>query len=659
MNMRFFLTLTVFLFCQWSVAQDSDKIHWADNYLDGLTVATVESRFKAATKALADARDVQDRKSEAIACTELGRLHTFRSEYDRAMDKLIRALAIEDSLTLQQLRVQTYFYMAQVFKAVGDYHKAIQFLEQASLENESFNDITTLTLILNELGQVNALLGRRETAADQYALALEYTEQLNHLVFKAEILFHLGELQRMNGDYTQSLETFKRSLQVRRLMHDRRNEARCLNTIGNLYILMKNDERAQANFEAAIEIYQSLDDKTGLTVAYNNLGSFFYRQKQYDKAIPQLVSGLRIARDIQDQEELLKSYDYLSQCYRGLQNYEQALSYRDLYTALSDFLVQENSERQLVEKENRYVIDQKESQIDNLELAKAQRERELLEEKQFRNLLLVIIAAGAVIGVLILVLYRQIRRANKKLKEVNLTIQQQNEQLQQLNATKDKFFSIISHDLRGPLNSLTSFSGLLINHTDSLSKEEIQHLAKDLDKSLKNLFALLENLLEWSRSQTGRIEFTAAPFNINEVLEENKVLLSQQAQAKSILIKNNATDVLTVLAHRNSITTVVRNLVSNAIKFTMPEGTVTVDAVLQEEEVVVSVQDTGVGMPKQVLDKLFRIDAKHTTAGTAKEKGTGLGLILCKEFVEKNGGRIWVESEEGKGTIFYFTIKAQ
>ena len=178
--------------------------------------------------------------------------------------------------------------------------------------------------------------------------------------------------------------------------------------------------------------------------------------------------------------------------------------------------------------------------------------------------------------------------------------------------------------------------------------------AKDFDKSLKNLFALLENLLEWSRSQTGNIEFTPEPFDLGAVLEENRTLLKTQADNKKISIVMRKHEVLVFEAHKNSVTTVVRNLISNAIKFTPDEASITLKLQRNGSDVMVSVSDNRVGMNVDVANKLFRIDAKLSTKGTANEKGTGLGLILCKEFIEKNGGRIWVKSKEGEGSVFIF-----
>jgi signal transduction histidine kinase len=235
-------------------------------------------------------------------------------------------------------------------------------------------------------------------------------------------------------------------------------------------------------------------------------------------------------------------------------------------------------------------------------------------------------------------------------------IQQKNLELEESNNTKDKFFSIIGHDLKSPINSLSSFSMLLIDHMESLSKDEIKMLARDVDKSLKNLSALLDNLLQWSRSQTGAIEFHPHDFDVSVLIQGNKDLLQPQAETKQIRIELANPHSLVVRAHVESVDTVIRNLMSNAIKFTARGGRVTVMAEKSRDEVIVSIMDTGVGIPLSIVDKLFRIDVRHSTNGTANEKGTGLGLVLCKEFVEKNGGNLGVQSIEGQGSTFYFTL---
>jgi len=231
-------------------------------------------------------------------------------------------------------------------------------------------------------------------------------------------------------------------------------------------------------------------------------------------------------------------------------------------------------------------------------------------------------------------------------------------QLKELVATKDKFFSIISHDLKNPFNTLIGFSDLLLARLHLLSTEKINDYAVQINRAAKNGFNLLENLLQWSRSQTGKIVWKPEPFRLKKLIEDNLALLNPSAIKKNIRLQAEYQDDIFVFVDINMVTTVVRNLISNAIKFTNNEGEINLTVSHKAEEcfVTICVSDNGVGIDAEDLNKLFRIDVHHVTTGTAQEQGTGLGLILCKEFVLKNGGTIWVESEIDKGSRFYFTV---
>lgn len=644
---------------QFSPAQqniEQQSIQWYERFFRERE-NSAENDLKQATANLEEAVDARDPKAEAKASKALGLIHLTRThDYEKAMDFFIRALAIEDSLALRQDQVYTFLAMAQVFEEAGDPYKSLELLEQAHTLNDQFRNIDLLVLILNKLGKTNASIGRVDAAFENYEMVLSYKDEVADARYEAEALFNIAHLRTDQGKYDDALETHKRALSIRREIRDRKNEALSLNDIGELYRLMKNTEKALANHVVALEIRQAAGDKRDIAESYNNIGVLYFQQKNFERSIANLLLGLSAARDAQAREQIRRSYDYLSQCYSALGDYKKALAYKDDFVLINDFIQNEKTEQRLLATQNRYAMDQKQSQIERLDAIRAQREKELQAQKQFRNFLVALIALAVVIVLLTLYLYIVKQRSNKRLQVVNAKVQQQNLELQDLNATKDKFFSIISHDLKGPLNSFTSFSGLLINHTDSLSKDEIKMLAKDLDKSLKNLFSLLENLLEWSRSQTGNIEFKPERFDLSAVLQQNKELLQAQAQNKKITLESDYADTLTVNAHKHSVNTVVRNLVSNAIKFTPEGGTITLGMKQSANQVIVSIKDNGVGMPPEVIQKLFRIDTKHTTKGTADEKGTGLGLILCKEFIEKNGGKIWVESEVGKGSVFSFTL---
>ncbi|MBI5729989.1 MAG: PAS domain S-box protein [Ignavibacteriales bacterium] len=230
------------------------------------------------------------------------------------------------------------------------------------------------------------------------------------------------------------------------------------------------------------------------------------------------------------------------------------------------------------------------------------------------------------------------------------------EELKQLNSTKDKFFSIIAHDLRNPFITILGFSDLL--HTDyaELSDEERLFYLDEMKKSAEISHNLLQNLLQWSRSQTGRIEFNPQKLNLFNIVQGNTDLLKASAERKQIHISHNITEGVFVAADEDMLNTIIRNLLTNALKFTEKGGKVEITAFKQNSFIEISVSDTGVGMSNSVRESLFKLDATHSSFGTDNEAGTGLGLILCKEFVEKNGGTIKVESELGKGTRFIFSL---
>ncbi len=228
--------------------------------------------------------------------------------------------------------------------------------------------------------------------------------------------------------------------------------------------------------------------------------------------------------------------------------------------------------------------------------------------------------------------------------------------LKNLNATKDKFFGIIAHDLRNPFTTLLGASELLTSQAENYDLANIKKFSKILNESAKQGYALLENLLEWARAQTGSLTYTPQAINIKELVSENISYIKVYATNKQINLQSEIKEDAQVVADRNMLNTVLRNLLHNALKFTYPGGSVSITAESNHQHMLLSVKDTGMGIPKKDIDKLFRIDVKYTNQGTAQERGTGLGLILCKEFVEKHGGTIWVESTLKKGSEFKFTI---
>lgn len=234
-------------------------------------------------------------------------------------------------------------------------------------------------------------------------------------------------------------------------------------------------------------------------------------------------------------------------------------------------------------------------------------------------------------------------------------LEKSEKELKELNSSKDKFFSIIAHDLKAPLSGFIGLSNELSDNADTLSPEEVKEHAKSMNDSAKNIYQLLENLLEWSRTITGKKQVTKDNLNPHIIAETLIGLFKDVSKSKNVSLINEFDSKVYLYGDANMFTTILRNLISNSIKFTQ-DGEISVGMSEVDGMAQVFVKDTGVGMKEETKAKLFRIDQNVTELGTNQEKGTGLGLILCKEFVEKNGGNIWVESELGKGTTFYFTF---
>jgi len=228
--------------------------------------------------------------------------------------------------------------------------------------------------------------------------------------------------------------------------------------------------------------------------------------------------------------------------------------------------------------------------------------------------------------------------------------------LKELNATKDKFFSIIAHDLKSPYNSILGFSELLIEKIKDKDFNEIETYAAIIQKSAWRALNLLTNLFMWTKLQTGKMEFHPQEKDIVSLINESVELLAESALLKSITIYQFSPDSFHVMIDENMISSVLRNLLSNAIKFTQPNGKITISAIPKEHELEISVADNGIGMDQDKIEKLFRIDEPFTTPGTEGEEGSGLGLVLCHEFVTKHGGSIRAESEAGRGCNFIFTL---
>jgi len=254
------------------------------------------------------------------------------------------------------------------------------------------------------------------------------------------------------------------------------------------------------------------------------------------------------------------------------------------------------------------------------------------------------------------VIEESLASSNREIQKQKVELEEQRNELEQLNATKDKFFSIIAHDLRSPTATLITLSEMLVSDLESFDIATLQELIGDLRQVAHNNLKLLNSLLEWARLQQGRIPFEPKEIQINELIKDVVVTYAQNAKDKEIELKADMGEDFNVFADSNMVSSVLRNLVNNALKYTSKKGSVILSVKQEGEMLRLCVQDTGRGLSEENIKKLFRLDCHFSTTGTANEMGTGLGLILCREFVEKQGGVLEVESIKDQGSIFSFTL---
>lgn len=616
---------------------------------------------KSAEKMLGLAMQQGDKKYLVKAQRYLGlSISHLSSEHDKALDKCFEVEKTAHFHGFINELILTKLAIADIYRQIGNNTMALKYQLDAYHLSDSINSASLQSHALINLSQTYMELDEVDKAELYLKDALRNANLHEQEELIADIHVQFGNLYSHALNYEEALEHFSKAQNAYREKHQDMQVAIALNKMGDCYFhLDRNDMSFQCHLEA-LEIRNRIDDHRGKSESYNKIGLLCIENEEFERAIRNLKIGLANAEKVNSNTLMQESFDYLSQAYMKLNDYENAILYTNNYVEISDLIYTEANERKIEEITNQKEIERREEEIRSLEQESKQKERELTNSRSFNALLVALLIVILISTVFFVRSYREKKKINKALQRINDKVIKQNEELSELNKTKDKFFSIIGHDLKGPLNSLTSFSQLLINHTASLTEEEIRTIAKDLDKSLKNLYELLENLLGWARSQTGRMEFTPQEFNLADVVRENIRLLSKAALNKKIKIERLVDDELWVYADLNSVRTVIRNLLSNAIKFTGENGVISIFADEWKDRIEIGIQDTGVGMSESVLNKIFDIGAKQTTLGTNKEKGTGLGLILCKEFVERNYGTLSVASKPGLGSTFKFSLpKAQ
>jgi signal transduction histidine kinase len=429
--------------------------------------------------------------------------------------------------------------------------------------------------------------------------------------------------------------------------------------IGNVYKEMGNFKQAEIHFKKSYEIYKDEKKYVEMTAAIISLGDISLNNKDIKSAKKYYLKSLDIATKKDLKISQMESYKGLSYILSIQKDYKGAYDYYQKYIAERDLIYAEERMNEIQKIQSKMDLEKQDIQINLLtkeqEVAKITRER---DQVWFYALVL---GLFVLIGVLFL-LYNRYRlkkeltevlsSKNNDMQKIIVELKESEKQLVELNSTKDQFFSIISHDLKGPINSLKGYLSLVKAFPDNFSANDLRDFAVRMDGSVKNLSQLLNNLLEWAMVQTGAIKTRIEKFDVNEVINHKVELYTPQIAAKSITLNFFKNRDVFAMADKNMIEFVIRNLLHNAIKFTKSEGTIDIEVTVKDGFVNIKISDSGIGMDEQALQSLFNANRRYIQEGTNNERGSGLGLILCKDFVTRNNGKILVESMPNKGSKF-------
>lgn len=556
------------------------------------------------------------------------------------------------------------------YRIKSDYPKALEYHFKALKINEELDNKNGIATNLANIGIDYWNQSDYEKTLEYYFKALKINEELENKSGIANNLGNIGLVYDVQEDYPNALKYYFKSMEIQKELGEKSGVATNLGNIGIIYGRQSNYTDALEYFFKALKIEEELGDKNGIAINLGNIGYVYGLQSNYTKALEYYFKSLKIAKELGDRTGVQILYNNISDIYELQNNHAKALEYYKKHVALKDSIFNEESKTKIanLEAKRENELKQKEILI-------------LTKENQYKtNMTYVLFAISALILIILVVLYFfyknkknshsaleaknkiindaniELEALNKDLNDKNRLISKSEQKLKEANASKDKFFNIIAHDLKNPLGSFKQLTALLLKDYNSFTTEERVEFIDLMNKSAQNLYELLENLLEWSRCQTDKIEYNPQKFDVSAILKNNVELLGQIASNKGVELSMDSPTNLFAYADVNMITTVIRNLASNAIKFTPGGEKVVLTARKKNDNIEISVIDTGVGISEKDQKKLFRLDVQHTTRGTSNEKGTGLGLILCKDFIEKNLGEIWVESETGKGSTFKFTI---
>jgi signal transduction histidine kinase len=542
-------------------------------------------------------------------------------------------------------------YDVQGFLAKGLYHY-LEAMKGYELEDDKEGLVATLS----NLAHIYRARGEHREAIRYFEQA-SVIEQ-NHLEIKKPhyFLVNIAEEHTRLGEYTQALQLLREAGRVLNALPIPDDEDLLIwldmeRVGGEIFLLTGQYQEAIRSLEKALDLAIRTDYKEKEGPVQIMLARVYFETKAFTKAEQLLMQARVIAEETSSYNMMRDVYNLLSKVAEARGTYTNAYAYLQKYLAANDSVLSIEGAKRMSEMQAEYDTEKKEATIRLLEQEnEIQQLRVTKRETQF--------GLTALLAVFLLLATALFFNRYRLKRQTAMLLAGKNQELSRVNATKDKFFAILAHDLRNPVSSFHNISQQLKSNIHRINKEDLTYYLDELTRGAQTIHQLLLNLLDWARSQRGEVQMLPEELTPGELVEEATEAVAAGLREKQLRLSTDLRDEQPLVTDRNLVVTVLRNLLSNAVKYTPVGGDIQIETHRNERKYHFSVSDTGIGMTPEELGKLFRIEENTRSIGSPDTKGTGLGLILCKELLDRIGGTIRVSSTPGLGTTFEFTVPA-
>ncbi len=561
------------------------------------------------------------------------------------------AYELADSNNFKVFKGEILHRMGGSYYIKGQYDLALDYFTKGLEIYSEINDTRGLAVSYNNIAMIYNVYSNFEKTVNYHRLSIKLCEEIGDSLLLGTNYFNLGITYHEYKKHDSALIFANKAIEIYTKINKEDENTRVYNLKGNIYTETGNYDLAKNMFDKII----NQKDTTNLwdySFAHDGMAKLYYEKEDYKTSINYGKKALSLSKKLKTKWDIQSAALILSKSYKELDRYDSAYKYLMLNKIYNDSLINKeiNSHIEYTELKN--------AQFKNDQLLQ---EKEIQQKKiEFKNQLMWLLGIGTIILLLLLILFlyknHQKKVLSEKLKFINIQIRNNNKELLQLNTTKDLIFRVIAHDLMGPIGNVISFTDYINREYNSLSPEKTKEIIQKLNISIIQAYNLLDNLLHWAKVQMNESNTNVITFipykTVNRIVKTHESSMNE----KNIGFTINVDEKMSINSDEVIFQILMRNLIANAIKFTNRGGEIHVSAKKFNDFVEFSVKDTGIGIEEKNLELLFDSKPSLSTRGTLGEKGSGIGLVLCKEFIGKLEGRIWAESKLGEGSSFYFTI---